>query len=137
MRRQVLGGGLIISALLPALATTGLANPALAQQAVCESDKTDDMQRCASVQLKASEQKLNAAYQQLLAVLRKKGMTDVLKSLQAAEQLWVRSREADCTLYKTAYSGGSLAQLGYTNCLAARGAQRTQQLQTYMEEFSR
>lgn len=97
----------------------------------------NDMQTCADQTLKQSEKALNAEYQQLVVALKDKKATQVLKGLQAAEHSWIRTRAADCNLYKTFYKGGSLAGVSSTNCMDTAAKQRTSVLQGFYEEFSR
>ncbi|TSA83062.1 DUF1311 domain-containing protein [Deinococcus detaillensis] len=118
-------------------ATLLLGLPAFAQTDVCKSQTTSDMQKCADQNLKQSEKALNAEYQQLVAVLKDKKATDMLKNLQAAENLWIRTRTADCKLYKTFYKGGSLADVSVTNCIDTAAKQRVEVLRGFYDEFSR
>ncbi|AZI42168.1 DUF1311 domain-containing protein [Deinococcus psychrotolerans] len=118
-------------------ATLILSLPAFAQTDVCKSETISDMQKCADQNLKQSEKALNAEYQQLVATLSDKKATDMLKNLQAAENLWIRTRTADCKLYKTFYKGGSLADVSVTNCMDAAAKQRLTVLQSFKDEFSR
>lgn len=124
---------------LPFIALTSallLTSPASAQTDVCKSEAMSDMQTCADQNLKQSEKALNAEYQKLVAVLKDKKATEVLKGLQAAENSWIRTRAADCDLYKMFYKCGSLAALGSSNCLDTAAKQRTQVLRGFYDEFS-
>lgn len=104
---------------------------------VCDSDRTADLQQCFEGKFQASEKKLNAVYQQLMDVLKKKGDPDLINAVQTAERLWVRSRETDCNVYRVAYAGGSFSPLGYTGCRTLIGIQRASLLESFVREFSR
>ncbi len=116
------------------LLTSATTRPSL--DTLCNSDKTTDMQSCADQKAVLAEKTLNATYQQVVEVLTGKKRSDMVAALKSAEKTWISSRAADCRLYRTYYTNGSLGPLGYSFCMGDQANSRTKVLKTLLDEFS-
>ena len=109
-------------------------NPAIAvaQKLNCQKPITQlEMNQCANINAKAADRKLNQVYQQ---VRTKYQGTEQRKLLSDAEEAWIKFRDTSCTFSKSRVAGGSIAPLVYSNCLTNLTKQRTQTLESYLQE---
>lgn len=116
-----------------ALACTGAALPALAQDTTASTPHAACMDKAAGVtlamveclvsELGRQDKRLNTAYSALMVALdppRK-------KQLQTAQRLWLQYRDANCSFYLDP-DGGSLARVSANGCMVQMTAQRAQEL---------
>jgi uncharacterized protein YecT (DUF1311 family) len=128
----------IASLLAVAMATPSIASPAsgttnlqLAQNPNCNNPQTQsEMNICASIAYQNADRKLNQVYRQLLPKLSAARK----QKLITAQQAWIKFRDSSCEFERSAYEGGSLAPMIYSNCLANVTEQRTKDLRRYLED---
>jgi uncharacterized protein YecT (DUF1311 family) len=131
----------IASLLAVGMATRGIASPTsaatnlqLAQRPNCNNPQTQsEMNICASIAYQNADRKLNQVYRQLLPKLS----ASRKQKLISAQQAWIKFRDSSCEFETSAYEGGSIAPMIYSNCLAAVTEQRTKDLQRYLEYSDR
>ena len=131
----------IASLLAVAMATPSIASPAsgttnlqLAQNPNCNNPQTQsEMNICASIAYQNADRKLNQVYRQLLPKLSAARK----QKLISAQQAWIKFRDSSCEFERSAFEGGSIAPMIYSNCLAAVTEQRTKDLQRYLEDSDR
>ncbi|WP_084080130.1 lysozyme inhibitor LprI family protein [Edaphobacter aggregans] len=75
---------------------------------------------------KEADQELNRT----LALIRTVVDGDELTKLRAAQNLWIKFRDANCAAERELYSGGSAASMVYAACMEADTRQRTAELKT-------
>lgn len=97
---------------------------------------TLDMNECAAVEQKAVESRLNGVYQRVMKELDKPGedlekYSEVRKKLLEAQRAWIRFRQADCDAMYAHYSGGSMRNLVYLDCMRSRAEKRIKELEEY------
>ncbi|HET7206203.1 MAG TPA: lysozyme inhibitor LprI family protein [Terriglobales bacterium] len=73
---------------------------------------------------KVADERLNKIYAQIREVLSADGQRD----LQAAQRLWLKFRDANCSAEKNLYAGGSAAPMVYAACVEADTRERTSDL---------
>jgi uncharacterized protein YecT (DUF1311 family) len=73
---------------------------------------------------KAADEQLNKIYARIREVLS----ADEQNDLQAAQDLWLRFRNANCSAERNLYAGGSAAPMVYAACTDANTRQRTTDL---------
>ena len=120
------------------MATPSIASPAsgttnlqLAQNPNCNNPQTQSqMNICASIAYQNADRKLNQVYRQLLPKLSAARK----QKLITAQQAWIKFRDSSCEFERSAYEGGSIAPMIYSNCLADVTEQRTKDLQRYLED---
>ena len=128
----------IASLLAVAMATPSIASPAsgttnlqLAQNPNCNNPQTQsEMNICASIAYQNADRKLNQVYRQLLPKLS----ASRKQKLISAQQAWIKFRDSSCEFERSAFEGGSIAPMIYSNCLADVTEQRTKDLQRYLED---
>ena len=128
----------IASLLAVGMATRGIASPTsaatnlqLAQRPNCNNPQTQsEMNICASIAYQNADRKLNQVYRQLLPKLS----ASRKQKLISAQQAWIKFRDSSCEFETSAYEGGSIAPMIYSNCLAAVTEQRTNDLRRYLED---
>ena len=131
----------IASLLAVGMATRGIASPTsaatnlqLAQRPNCNNPQTQsEMNICASIAYQNADRKLNQVYRQLLPKLS----ASRKQKLISAQQAWIKFRDSSCEFETSAYEGGSIAPMIYSNCLADVTEQRTKDLQRYLEVSDR
>jgi uncharacterized protein YecT (DUF1311 family) len=70
---------------------------------------------------KSADEHLNEIYVRIREVLS----ADEQKDLQAAQRLWLKFRDANCSAERNLYTGGSAAPMVYAACIEADTRQRT------------
>jgi uncharacterized protein YecT (DUF1311 family) len=70
---------------------------------------------------KAADEQLNKIYVRIGEVLS----ADEQKDLQAAERLWLKFRDANCSAERNLYAGGSAAPMVHAACIEANTRHRT------------
>jgi uncharacterized protein YecT (DUF1311 family) len=131
----------IASLLAVGMATRGIASPTsaatnlqLAQRPNCNNPQTQsEMNICASIAYQNADRKLNQVYRQLLPKLSAARKQKLISTQQA----WIKFRDSSCEFETSAYEGGSIAPMIYSNCLADVTEQRTKDLQRYLEDSDR
>src|ERR1017187_1624508 len=73
---------------------------------------------------KTADEQLNKIYVRIGEVLS----ADEQKDLQAAQRLWLRFRDTNCSAERNLYAGGSAAPMVYAACIEANTRQRTTDL---------
>ena len=81
----------------------------------------------------AADRKLNQVYQQ---VREKSRGTQLDKLLVGAEVGWIEYRDASYKFAASRHEGGLIAPTVYNICLEILTKQRTQELETYLQESS-
>ena len=120
------------------MATPSIASPTfaatnlqLAQRPNCNNPQTQsEMNICASIAYQNADRKLNQVYRQLLPKLSAARK----QKLISAQQAWIKFRDSSCEFERSAYEGGSIAPMIYSNCLANVTEQRTKDLRRYLED---
>ena len=123
------------------MAARGIASPTsaatnwqLAQRPNCNNPQTQSqMNICAGIAYQNADRKLNQVYGQLLPKLSAARK----QKLISAQQAWIKFRDSSCEFERSAFEGGSIAPMIYSNCLAAVTEQRTKDLQRYLEDSDR
>lgn len=103
-----------------------------------EARNTLEMNDCARIQQQKVEKALNVVYQRVLLTI-KAISANPETSLQhqltddfiEAQQLWVRVREADCQNVYHFWSGGTIRNMMYLDCMQSMALQRIEHLKTY------
>lgn len=99
---------------------------------------TLEINACLSRTLAARERALDASYQALLRRLAPADRHDdtdyhrAVEHLKAAQQAWIRFRDADCQGRVVLYEGGSIRGAVHAGCLIRHAEQRTQALKDWM-----
>ena len=89
------------------------------------------MRDCAGKEYQKTDAELNAVYKQLMASLSDR---EHQASLRAAQQAWLKYRDANCEFEAFENRGGTIYPLVYTSCLAAVTRARTKELRAQTEE---
>ncbi|MFM7714168.1 MAG: lysozyme inhibitor LprI family protein, partial [Microcystis sp.] len=111
--------------------TSAATNLQLAQRPNCNNPQTQsEMNICASIAYQNADRKLNQVYRQLLPKLSAARK----QKLISAQQAWIKFRDSSCEFERSAFEGGSIAPMIYSNCLAAVTEQRTNDLRRYLED---
>lgn len=89
---------------------------------------TPDINECAAVEQKKTEDKLNLVYQQVI-----KSITDAetKKALTEAQRAWVKFREADCKAIYTQYKTGTARTVMYIGCMQGHAETRIKDLEDF------
>jgi uncharacterized protein YecT (DUF1311 family) len=107
---------------------------AIAQFSDCQKAVTQaQLNQCAAINAKTADQKLNDAYKKVLAIYKGKPQA---KLLVAAEEAWIKYRDASCAFSRSRVEGGSIMPMVYLNCLERLTKERTQELERYQKEGS-
>lgn len=103
-----------------------------------EASTTLQMNDCARRQQEYLEIELNLVYQRVLntiKVVKANPETSLqhrlTKDFIQAQQLWIKLREADCQNVYHFWSGGTIRNLMYLDCMQSMTSQRIKQLETY------
>ena len=127
--------GLCLLAPLLSLTAPGtgwaLPDPAPAQSCLQTAQTQSDMNACAGDGAKAADQRLNAAYRDLLRYVDEGGKA----KLVAAQRAWLAFRDADCAFWGA--GDGSIAAMNAASCLADRSNQRAEELKAWPPNASR
>lgn len=123
----------IIAAML--LVTTG-ASIAVAQTGGCgNAASTAEINRCFDLAYQAADTKLNKAYQEALAAIKKSGgekpydAASWEKALRASQNAWIAFRDADCSgLTPMSWGGGTGGTAAVLECMRAKTEARTKEL---------
>jgi len=121
---------------LPLVGVTSILSMAQvdAQRFNCASPVTTlDMSLCSSLDAKASDKKLNQIYAQLSLKLAGQQR----QRLVAAQQAWIKFRDASCAYESGQFEGGTLAPVVKNSCIARVTRQRTQDLENYLQDVNR
>lgn len=98
-------------------------------QGGCESGRPTEMTICATHSFVAADMELNHVYAQLLSELKVK---DAKYKLKAAQQSWVKFRDASCAFEADGYSRRSRDfQAVLMSCMAIRTDERIKQLKLF------
>jgi uncharacterized protein YecT (DUF1311 family) len=84
-----------------------------------------ELARCLAKARESADAKLNSVYK---SVGEKLGAGDT-ERLIAAERLWIRYRDANCTAERELYQGGTAYYPAYLACLEAMTRARTKELE--------
>jgi uncharacterized protein YecT (DUF1311 family) len=96
-----------------------------AQDAPCQAPASNaEMTACFISASKTADERLNKIYIRVREVLS----SDEQKDLQAAERLWLKFRDANCSAERNLYAGGSAAPTVYAACIEADTRERTTDL---------
>jgi uncharacterized protein YecT (DUF1311 family) len=125
-------------ATLLGVANLALIGPAFAADpkvACARAVVTPELNLCAERTLQAADAKLNAAYQQALAEIRKieaakpYDPTSWEKALRASQNAWIAFRDADCSgLLPMSWTGGTGTTAAVLGCKAEKTEVRTKEL---------
>ncbi|CAI8789576.1 lysozyme inhibitor LprI family protein [Pseudomonas sp. Irchel 3H3] len=121
-----------------ALIATGVQAAEDADNTPCDAVENDvQTLECSAYNKTTAEQLLKDNYQGLLERFRaeyannKSQLADITSKLQVAEQLWVKSRDADCTIAPFPAAVGSKAYLiDQNDCLANKSDERSEFLES-------
>ena len=112
---------------------------ALAKE-ICQSSGSSIQDvKCSNDKLKQTEAKLKVDYQRLLVELDKITMSDPVRlaelkpKLIESQKAWVVFREAECKAVQVWYSGGTLQESLYSECLNASAKKRIEQLNSFIQ----
>ena len=91
---------------------------------------TLEMLNCIGDEMNRQDARLNENYKGLLSKLAKKRKGE----LQEAQRTWIKFRELNCNFYRSAYEGGSLAQVAVNDCVLDATTDRASELKRLMPE---
>ncbi len=83
-----------------------------------------EMTACFISASKTADERLNRIYRRIREVLS----ADEQQEMQAAQRLWLKFRDANCSAERDLYAGGSAAPMVYAACVEADTRQRTNDL---------
>ena len=120
-------------AIFPAFCLLALSCPAPAFSQECDpSDESQmGMNICADAAYQAEDAKLNKAYGEI--VKRLSDDADGKKLLQTAQRAWIAFRDSECAFSAEDSEGGSIYPMLVSECLAQLTADRTRQLNGYLD----
>ena len=95
------------------------------------SQTTGQMKADASRAYDVSDQAMNEAYKQLMAVLNEEGKT----RLKAAQRAWIAYRDAQASFDSHQLAGGTMEGLEYIGSLDLLTQERTKRLREDLERF--
>jgi len=102
----------------------------------CANAQTQvDMNECQGREYKKADAALNAVYKQLMA--KTQDDAGELAALKAAQQAWIKFRDADCEFESYENKGGTIYPLVYSGCLTTLTQERTKQLRQLLNDRSR
>ncbi len=100
----------------------------------CSNPQTTlEMRECEAKMLKEADASLNKVYKQLISLIGDKAQKDRLK---AAEQAWLKYRDAHCAFMAGFYEGGTMEAQTYTACLREMTEKRTSELQEALNQMN-
>ncbi|MEM0997247.1 MAG: lysozyme inhibitor LprI family protein [Bacteroidota bacterium] len=109
---------------------TGL--PAQGYEPDCDDPRTQmDMNECAQREFKAADQALNVAYKKLMALVD----DDLEAKIRQAQRTWVKFRDESCECERFLYDGGSISPLIWANCRTRATQQRTEELNSLLDQL--
>ncbi|MBK3434816.1 DUF1311 domain-containing protein [Pseudomonas fluorescens] len=111
MKRSILVVSIIYSVFLSSAFASGRYS---AEYGICidkSGGVTDDMVDCSNEELGRQDTRLNQAYKTAMSVLP----TGQKGKLQEAQRLWVKFRDADCSIYYS-LTGGTMDMLNGSDC---------------------
>lgn len=97
-----------------------------------ESGVTADLVECSSKKLAAADAELNRTYRQLVSRLGDKKWE---AKLRAAQQAWIKYRDANCDYVSEFSGGGSAVTFEYNFCLADMTTARTKELHEMLKQI--
>jgi len=86
---------------------------------------TAEMRDCAGQEYQKADAALNKSYRDLMAKLDDDGQKSALK---AAQQAWIKYRDANCEFAAYQNRGGTIYPVVYTGCLTSTTTARTKEL---------
>jgi uncharacterized protein YecT (DUF1311 family) len=89
-----------------------------------------EMNNCWGNEYKKADVQLNQTYQQLAAMLEEDDKTE----LKAAENAWIKYRDAHCDFVADQYKGGTMRPMIHAICLADVTSNRTTELKNQIKE---
>ncbi|MBW4669502.1 MAG: DUF1311 domain-containing protein [Cyanomargarita calcarea GSE-NOS-MK-12-04C] len=119
---------LATSSLTMALPTPEISRVLLVQKLDCSNPENlpqQSMNRCAELSYQQADKKLNQVYKQLTAKLE----APRVKKLVAAQQAWIKFRDASCKFESSEVEGGTMEPLLFYGCLTRTTKERTKSLQ--------
>jgi uncharacterized protein YecT (DUF1311 family) len=96
-----------------------------AQDPCANAQTTAEMRDCAGQEYQKADAALNKGYRELMAKLDDDGQKSVLK---AAQQAWIKYRDANCEFAAYQNRGGTIYPVVYTGCLTSMTTARTKEL---------
>ena len=97
----------------------------------CEDAQTQaDMNICWGNEYKKADAALNKTYQELAAMLE----VEEKAQLKAAENAWLKYRDANCEFVADQYKGGSIRPMIAAMCLADVTSNRTTELKNQIKD---
>lgn len=124
-----------------ALIATGVQAAEEADNTPCDAVENDvQTLECATYNKTTAEQLLKENFQGLLERVQsqasnKAQTADITAKLQAAEQLWIKSRDADCAIAPFPSAPGSKAYtIDQNDCLANKNDERSEFLESIAQE---
>ena len=109
-------------------------SPATAQtkKDPCANAQTQvEMNECQGREYKKADAALNVVYKQLMAKIDDEGERT---SLKAAQQAWIKFRDADCEFESYQNKGGTIYPLVYSGCLTVHTQERRKQLRELLKD---
>lgn len=123
-------GSLGTVAVTMASTTSDISEMHLAQKLSCENAQTQsEINRCAQLSYQNADKKLNQLYKQFLPRLQGSRRQKMI----AAQQAWIKFRDASCDFERSEFASGSIAPTIYFGCLEKNTIQQTTQLEEYLE----
>ena len=99
----------------------------------CEDAQTQaDMNICWGNEYKKADAALNKSYQQLAGMLN----DDEKVQLKAAENAWLKYRDANCEFVGDQYKGGSIRPMIVAICLADVTSNRTTEIKNQIKDMN-
>jgi uncharacterized protein YecT (DUF1311 family) len=89
-----------------------------------------DMNNCWGNEYKKADAQLNQTYQQLAALLEEEDKAE----LKAAENAWIKYRDANCDFVADQYRGGTMRGMILAICLADVTGNRTTELKNQIKD---
>ena len=102
----------------------------------CEEPMTQTaMNVCSYRKYLRADITLNQTWSQVAERYRdENGQTDTWNAILKAQRSWLAYRDAECAVQRDRFEGGSIAPLIANSCLFTLTEQRTEQLQTLLDE---
>jgi uncharacterized protein YecT (DUF1311 family) len=116
-----------------ALPTPEISKVLLAQKLDCSNPDNlpqQSMNRCGKLSYQEADKKLNQVYKRLTAKLE----APRLKKLVAAQQAWIKFRDASCKFESSEVEGETMEPLLFYGCLTRTTKERTKDLQQSIPE---
>jgi uncharacterized protein YecT (DUF1311 family) len=123
---------LFFSLLLALVLTSGyLAGQGRKKPEPCaDATSQADMNNCWGNEYKKADAQLNQTYQQLAALLDEEDKAE----LKAAENAWIKYRDANCDFVADQYRGGTMRGMILAICLADVTGNRTTELKNQIKD---